>query len=37
VPPVIGTLALRHHVEAMFVALVEEMERRNARPDVPAR
>jgi hypothetical protein len=30
VPPVIGTLALRHHVEAMFVALVEEMERRNA-------
>ncbi len=28
VPPVIGTLAMRHNVEAMFVALVEEMERR---------
>jgi ribosome-associated toxin RatA of RatAB toxin-antitoxin module len=35
VPPIIGTLALRHHVEAMFVALVEEMERRNARPEKP--
>jgi len=30
VPPVVGTLALRHSVEAMFVALVDEMERRNA-------
>ena len=37
VPPVFGTLALRHTVEAMFVALVEEMERRNARPDGPGR
>jgi hypothetical protein len=33
VPPVVGTLALRHSVESMFVALVEEMERRNAKPD----
>ena len=30
VPPVVGTLAFRHNVEAMFVGLVEEMERRNA-------
>lgn len=30
VPPVVGTLVLRSTVEAMFVALVEEMERRNA-------
>ena len=30
IPPVIGTLALRRNVESMFVALVEEMERRNA-------
>jgi ribosome-associated toxin RatA of RatAB toxin-antitoxin module len=29
-PPVVGTLVLRSTVEAMFVALVEEMERRNA-------
>ena len=37
VPPVFGTLALRHNVEAMFVALVEEMERRNARPEGPGK
>jgi ribosome-associated toxin RatA of RatAB toxin-antitoxin module len=30
VPPVIGTLLLRSNIEAMFVALVEEMERRSA-------
>jgi ribosome-associated toxin RatA of RatAB toxin-antitoxin module len=29
VPPLIGTLALRHNVEASFRALVEEIERRN--------
>lgn len=37
VPPVIGTLVLRRNVEAMFVALVEEMERRNAVPDGPGK
>jgi ribosome-associated toxin RatA of RatAB toxin-antitoxin module len=30
VPPLIGTLMLKRNVEAMFVALVEEMERRDA-------
>ncbi len=30
VPPVLGTLLLKRNVEEMFVALVEEMERRNA-------
>jgi ribosome-associated toxin RatA of RatAB toxin-antitoxin module len=30
VPPFLGTLAMRHNIEAMFVALVEEMERRSA-------
>jgi ribosome-associated toxin RatA of RatAB toxin-antitoxin module len=34
-PPVVGTLVLRSTVEAMFVALVEEMERRNALPEKP--
>jgi len=32
IPPLIGTLALRHNVEASFRALVEEMERRQAPP-----
>jgi hypothetical protein len=34
VPPLIGTLALRHSVESTFRALVYEMERG---PDEPAR
>lgn len=37
VPPLIGTLVLKRSVEDMFVALGEEMERRNARPDGPGK
>jgi hypothetical protein len=29
VPPLIGTLVVRHNVEATFRALVEEMERQD--------
>jgi len=32
VPPLIGTLALRHNVETTFRALVDEIERRQAPP-----
>lgn len=35
VPPVIGTLVLKRNIEAMFVALVEEMERQNAAAQKP--
>ena len=35
VPPLIGTLALRHNVESSFRALVEEIERRHAQPQKP--
>jgi len=35
VPPLIGTLALRHNVEASFRALVGEIERRQAQPKKP--
>jgi ribosome-associated toxin RatA of RatAB toxin-antitoxin module len=35
VPPLIGTLALRHNVEASFRALVEEIERQQAQPQKP--
>lgn len=34
VPPVIGTLVIKSSIEAMFVSLVEEMERQN-RPGEP--
>jgi len=37
VPPLIGTLLLRRTLEAMFVALVEEMEARNREPATPAK
>ena len=32
VPPVVGTLVLKHHIEAMFRALVGEIERHNRGP-----
>ena len=32
IPPLIGTLALRHNIEASFRALVEEIERRQVPP-----
>ena len=35
IPPLIGTLALRHNVESSFRALVEEIERRHAQPQKP--
>jgi ribosome-associated toxin RatA of RatAB toxin-antitoxin module len=35
VPPLIGTLALRHNIESSFRALVEEIERRHAQPQKP--
>ena len=35
VPPLIGTLALRHNVESSFRALVEEIERRHAQSQKP--
>jgi ribosome-associated toxin RatA of RatAB toxin-antitoxin module len=33
VPPIIGTLLLKRNIEAMFVALVDEMERQNAQAE----
>jgi hypothetical protein len=35
VPPLIGTLVLRHSVETSFRALVDEIERRQALPQKP--
>jgi ribosome-associated toxin RatA of RatAB toxin-antitoxin module len=35
VPPLIGTLALKHSVEASFRALVDEIERRQSEPAAP--
>lgn len=35
VPPLIGTLVLRHNVETSFRALVDEIERQHAQPQKP--
>lgn len=35
VPPLIGTLALRSHIEATFRAMVDEIERRQREPVAP--
>ncbi len=36
VPPLIGTLVLKRKIEAMFVALVEEMEKKQKQPPMNA-